>query len=394
MYSYRLLDDPKQVSPIAKSAFAFRKPEQDSIDEWLAASIRHERKLYGVYEDDRLLSAFMLYEFQMRLRNSVIPMGGIGLLCSRLDARGKGTVRCILGNALATMKEKGHVVSVLDPFDESFYRNYGWAKFSRRQVVELSPGTFRIPDASNSGIAAKDLPFPDDESMAFYNNYAAKHYTLAQRGQREWERRMKILAWSVDVATRGVVRFSKGDQIVGLLEYELTRKAGEYKSTFTVTLLAHEEEAVLREMLRYLKGLSHQITSVRLSLPMDIDLWPYFSDHPKQCTVHDEFMIRIVSMDALDGLSINSPDLSLGIDVDDQQAPWNQGIWELSIDSGILRVKRGERADLRCGIGALSSVISGFSTIEAMISARRAEVLATYQGQDFPKAVPFLADHF
>jgi predicted acetyltransferase len=394
MFDYRLLDDPKQVIPIAKSAFAFRKPEQGSIDEWLATSIRHEREIYGVYEDDRLLSAFMLYEFQMRLRNSVIPMGGIGLLCSRLDARGKGTVRCMLGNALATMKEKGHVVSVLDPFEESFYRNYGWEKFSRRQIIELSPGIFCIPDDPGSEFVAIDLPFPDNESMTFYNDYAAKHYTLAQREQREWERRMKILAWSVDVAARGVVRFSKDDQVVGLMVYELTRKSGEYKSTFTVTLLAHENEVVLREMLRYLKRLSHQVSSVRLCLPLDIKLWPYFSDRPKQRTIRDEFMIRIVSMDALDGLSINVPNLSLGVDVDDRQAPWNQGIWELSIDSGILRVKRGKRADLCCGIGALSSVISGFSTIEAMISARRAEALATYQGQDFPKIVPFLADHF
>ncbi len=394
MYSYRQLDDPSQVIPIAKSAFAFRQPEQGSVDEWLAASIRHERELYGVYEADQLLSAFMLYEFQMRLRNSVIPMGGIGMLCSRLDARGKGTVRCMLGNALVTMKEKGHVVSVLDPFDESFYRNYGWEKFSRRQIIELSPGIFCIPNNPDSEFAAIDLPFPDDESMAFYNAYAARHYTLAQRGQREWERRMKVFAWSVDVAARGVVRFSKADQVVGLMEYELTRKSGEYKSTFTVTLLAYEEEDVLREMLRYLKQLSHQVSSVRLSLPLDIELWPYFSDRPKQCMVRDEFMIRIVSMEALDGLAIDAPDMAIGIDVNDQQAPWNKGIWELSIDSRILRVKRGERTDLRCGIGVLSSVISGFSTIEEMIAVQHAKALATYQGQDFPKAVPFLADHF
>ncbi len=394
MYSYRQLDDPSQVIPIAQSAFAFRQPEQGSVDEWLAASIRHERELYGVYEADQLLSAFMLYEFQMRLRNSVTPMGGIGMLCSRLDARGKGTVRCMLGNALETMKEKGHVVSVLDPFDESFYRNYGWEKFSRRQIIKLSPGTFRIPDAADSGIVATDLPFPDDRSMAFYNDYAAKHYTLAQRQQREWERRMKIFAWSVDVAARGVVRFSKKDQVIGLMEYELTRKPEEYKSTFTVTLLAYEDVAVLREMLRYLKQLSHQISKVRLSLPLDIDLWPHLSDRPNQWTVRDEFMIRIVSMEALDGLAIDAQDMSIGIDVEDQQAPWNQGIWELSINSRILRVKRGERTDLRCGIGALSSVISGFSTIEEMVAVRYAEALATYQGQDFPKAVPFLADHF
>lgn len=59
----------------------------------------------------------MLYDFRMRLRDSVVPMGGIGLLCSRLDARGKGAVRTMLRESLGTMRHKGHVVSVLDPFD-------------------------------------------------------------------------------------------------------------------------------------------------------------------------------------------------------------------------------------------------------------------------------------
>jgi len=394
MYCYRKLDDPRHVLPIAKSAFAFRTPEQGSAEEWLDTAIEHKRELFGVYDGEVLLSAFMLYEFDMRLRNSVISMGGIGLLCSRMDARGKGTVRLMLANALQTMKAKGHVVSVLDPFDESFYRNYGWEKLSQCQIIELSPGTFRTPDATDSEIVATDMPFPDGDSMAFYNAYAAQHYTLAQRGQREWEHRMKVFAWSTDVAARGVVRFSQGASVVGLMEYELTRKASEHQSTFTVTLLANEDEAALHEMLRYLKQLSHQVSTVRLSLPVDTALWPYFADRPEQRTVRDEFMIRIVSIESLDGLSMEVPDTSLAVDVADSQSSWNDGVWVLSVDSGILRVTRGEQADLRCGIGALSSVISGFSTFEEMIAAKYAEPLETYRGQDFPKTTPFLADHF
>ena len=174
----------------------------------------------------------------------------------------------------------------------------------------------------------------------------------------------------------------------------MSRKAAEYRSTFTVTLLATETTPALHEMLRYLKWLSHQVSTVRLSLPVDVDLWPYFSDRPKQYTVCDEFMIRIASMEALDGLSINAPNLSIAIDVSDPQAAWNQGVWALCVDAGTLRVSRGGLPDLRCGIEALSSVLSGFSTFDEMIAARLIEPLETYLGQDLPKTVPFLADHF
>lgn len=395
MYDYRLLDDPLQILSIAKAAFAVRNPEQRAIEEWLASSLEQGRELYGVYGDNSLVSAFMLYDFQMRLRRSVVPMGGIGLLCSRLDARGKGAVRCMLTNSLETMQQKGHTVSVLEPFDESFYRNYGWEKFSRLQAIELSPSALRIPEDPDSEITATDFPFPDDESVAFYNQYATQHHTLAQRQQQEWEKKCTIiLPWNEDTAARGVVHFSSDDQVVGLMEYELTRKSGEYMSTFTTNLLAYERDDVLREMLRYLKRLSHQVSIIRMDLPMDCDLWPYLADRPKKWTIRDMFMIRIVSLEAMNGLSIDAPDMTLCIDVDDKQARWNHGIWEILVDSGILGVRRGYNADLNCGIGVLSSVLSGFSSFREMISARRAEPKSSYRGQDLPKATTFLADYF
>ncbi len=394
MYSYRELDDPKQVLPIATSAFALRISEQGSVDEWLSSSINAGRRLYGVYEGNSLRSAFMLYDFDMRLRDSVVSMGGIGLLCSRLDARGKGAVRSMLTHALQTMRDNHQVVSVLDPFDESFYRNYGWEKFSQRQIIELSPSTLRIPDTSDSDIEAIDMPYPDGESMAFYNDYARHHYTLARRGQREWDSHMVVRAWSENVATRGVVRFTRQQRMIGLMEYELSRANAEYQSTFTVHLLAATDSVALHAMLRYLKQLSHQVATIRLNLPLDLQLWPYFSDRPKKQTVTDEFMIRIVSIQGLDGLQLTSPDTQFSVEVTDAQAPDNQGVWAFTLQAGTLHVERGERADVRCGIGALSSVISGFSTFEALIAARQVEPLESYRGQDLIKTVPFLADHF
>lgn len=394
MFLYKQLDDPQQILPLATSAFALRPIEQGAADGWLASSVKHGCELYGVYEDDALLAGFMLYDFQMRLRSCVVPMGGIGLLCSRLDARGKGAVRFMIQNSLDTMMQKGQVVCVLDPFDETFYRHYGWEKFSRCQIIEISPNLLKVPERLGAGITATDLPFPDEASMSFYNQYAAEHYTLAQRTQREWESRTQILSWSTDTAARGVVKFFRNECVAGLMGYDLTRKDGEDRPTFHANLLACEDEAVFQEMLRYLRQLSHQVATLRICLPLDRELWPYLSDRPAKSTIRDLFMIRIVSLDLLDGLRMDAPDMSLGVDVVDEQAPWNHGVWDLTITSGVLRVQRGQRADLRCGIGALSSVVSGFSSFAQLIASRHIESLDTYQGQDLPKTVTFLADYF
>jgi len=394
VFEYRAVTDVEAVAELAKSAFVVRRPDHPALAEWLARSIEHGRELFGVFDGAKLLSVYMLYDFRMRLRSSVVPMGGIGLLCSRLDARGKGAVRTMLREALGTMRDRGHVVSALDPFDQSFYRKYGWEMFERLQRVEIPPRLLRVPTDEEAEHEAVDLLAADEASRAFYNDFARRYRTLVQRGEREWEERTRILSWSANTAARGVVRVSRGGDVVGLMGYDLVGKAGDWHPTFHVTLFLHEDEPAKRAMLRYLERLSHQVKTIRFDLPVDEDLWPYLSDRPAKREVRDQFMIRIVSMEKFDGLGIDADDLSIAIEVADGQAPWNAGTWRWTIEDGVLHVERSDRADLRCGIGPLSSVLSGFTDFSAMIAAGWAESLPSYAGQDLPKVATFLADYF
>jgi len=97
---------------------------------------------------------------------------------------------------------------------------------------------------------------------------------------------------------------------------------------------------------------------------------------------------------ALNGLRLAAPDGALAVDVTDPQASWNNGIWNLKIDRGTLHVSPGRSADLRCGIGVLSSVVSGFTSFARMIDAGKVEALPGYDGQDLPTTVTALADYF
>jgi len=392
MFEYREVGDVEAAAELAKRAFVVRQPGQQALGEWLTSSLEGGRKLLGVYDEQTLAAVYMLYDFRMRLRGSVVPMGGIGLLCSRMDARGKGAVRLMLRGALETMRAAGHVVSVLNPFDESFYRKYGWELFERCQKLEVSPGGLDV--RGEDDCEAVDLAFPDEASMAFYNEYARCHHTLVQRGRVEWERRVTISPGDAEGAARGVVRVSRADRVVGLIGYRLSCPAGAWRPTLTVELFAAADEGAVRAMLRYIKRLSHQVKVVRFELPVDVDLWPYFADRANNWTIEDCFMIRIVSMASLDGLAIEAQDQSVCLEVDDAQAPWNAGTWRWTVRDGVLRVGRADRGDLRCGIGALSSILSGFTDFRAMIAAGRVEPFASYAGQDLPRAATFLADYF
>jgi len=206
--------------------------------------------------------------------------------------------------------------------------------------------------------------------------------------------RTRLLPWNLNTAARGVVRVSRAGRVVGLIGYDLRRKDDEWNATFVVNLFVHDDEAAKREMLRYLARLGHQVKTLIIELPVDADLWPYLKDRPGKREIRDFFMIRIVSMEALDGLAIDAKDTSLAIEVSDEQAPWNAGRWQLTIENGTLHVEPTDRADVRCGIGALSSAISGFTDLSELIASERAEPLPSYDGQDLPRVTTFLADYF
>ncbi len=394
VFVYREVRDLQAVTELAKSAFVIRRGDHTAATEWIERSVEQGRKLYGVYDGPTLVSVYMLYDYRMRFRSSVVPMGGIGLLCSRLDARGKGAVRFMLARSLETMREAGHVVSVLNPFDQSFYGKYGWEMFARLQRIELAPGLIRVPDDPGIEHKVVDLPYPDSASCDYYNEYAQRHHTLVQRGDAEWEQRLRIFSNQSNTATRGVVRVSREGKAAGLIGYDLSGKPDDWHPTFTANLFLYDDGAAKRALLRYLKGLSHQVKTIRVEVPTDEDLWPYLSDRPVKREIHDQFMIRVVSIEALDGLKVDADDVSLAVDIEDKLAPWNGGIWRLTVDAGVLRVERADRTDLRCGIGALSSILSGFTDCEEAIAAGLVEALPSYAGQDLPRTTPFLADYF
>lgn len=389
---YRPIVDVDELVRVAKQAHTLRAVEREAVGPWVRDVIERGAEPYGVYEGTRLLAGYVLYDYRMRFRSSVVAMGGIGLVCSALAARGRGAVRLLLEKSVETMRDKGHTVSVLGPFDQSFYRKYGWEMFSRFQRLELAPGQLVVPPAEVE-YEVEELASPDAASREFYNRMAAALYNLAQRGETEWIDRTELRSWHEDTAARGVVKVSRGGEVVGLVGHAVWREP-KGDNTITVDPLLYADEGAKREILRFLGRLSHQIKTVRFDIPEDFELWPYTADRPGSRKVIDAFMARVVSVALLDGLRLESPDVEVAVDVTDAQAPWNQGVWTLRVQEGTLSVERGGRPEIRSGIGALSSVLSGFTTFGTMIAAGRMEALPTYRGQDLPRVTTFLADYF
>ncbi len=378
------MEDPDDFLGIARFAFGMPVSGIERDRRALEEFSSKDYGLYGAYDGNKLVAGYDLYGMKMRFRNSVIPVMEIAYVCSRPDYRGKGAIRQLLTDSLNTAKDKDIPISVLYPFDTGFYRKYGWEVFERRQYVEFSPSILKLPDSKRK-LDAEALDFPDQELMDYYNRYASVHNAMIVRDEKDWKNRLRI--YNGTEVKKAVFKFSEGPKVFGMIEYLLDSKNN---SLFAMGFI-HEDEATRVEMLRFLKGLSHQVKTVKLMVPAKVSFWPYLSDRPKT-TIEDGAMIRIVSVEMLDGTEMGDVDFDVSIKVVDEQAPWNDGTFRLKAENGKLRVEKCANAQLKCGIGTLSAILSGFTNFEETTGAGRIEVLDGYVGCDLPKLPTFVID--
>ncbi|MGC9530514.1 MAG: GNAT family N-acetyltransferase [Candidatus Bipolaricaulaceae bacterium] len=392
MYTYKYTDDVESMLEIARFAFSVPWQDHPQVEQRPRQLLAEGKQLFGAYRDGRLVAGYVLYPFRMRFRRSLVPMGGIGFVCSRPEVRGQGAIRFLLERAVATRREARMPISVLYPFRVDFYRKYGWELFACRQVVQFARGALEIPSADLQ-VEARELAYPDPECQDFYNRYAETHYNFVLRGEAEW--RAALRSFLPTEAGRGVVKFTRGREVVGLLTYVLRRRGpGDDPHVFTVPLLACRDEPAKWAMLQFLRGLAHQVETIELQLPLDQLMWPYLAHRPANAQVQGTGMIRVTSLEDLSGLEVAAPDMSVRVRVRDPQAEWNDGTFALAVDGGVLHVARAERAEVSCDVGTLSAVLSGFTSFQEMIACGRVQAHGGYRGQGLPKVTTAIADYF
>ncbi len=387
--NFHSIKNVEEFFEIAKFAFGIPFEGTEIHKDYLFRLNDTEKGFYGVFDGEKMTAGEFIGDYTMRLRRSMVKMGGIGFVCSLPNYRGKGTIRAMLTRTIEIMKEKGCPISVLYPFNIDFYRKYGWEVFDRKKYTSISTEVLNLPQQSE-GTRIATMNLPDRESMDFYNDYARTHYNFELRKISDWEMISKILnAGEID---KKFVKFTEGSKIIGIMTYVFSFREG--KNKLTVTTMVYENEKAKVEILRFLKNLSHQLKSVEIRTPLDFVLWPYLSDRPEETRVVESSMIRITDIRLLEGLDVGSDDFRIKVDITDRQAPWNDGIFELRGSDGILHVSEAVCADVKCGIGTLSSIIAGRTNFNEAISFGMAEKLDGYDGSDLPKVLNFMPAAF
>ncbi|MFO7881962.1 MAG: GNAT family N-acetyltransferase [Kosmotogaceae bacterium] len=389
MFTYKKVEEIEEIAEMAFFSFGVKHDKQKPFKKYLSKLLESNVELFGAYDGEKPVAGYLLYPFEMRIREDMVPMGGLGLVCSRPDYRGKGAVKFMLKEAIKTMIKKNMKVSVLYPFNIDFYRKYGWELFFTRKIITLSPG--QLKKSSVEGVEAIYYRYPDEEIKEFYNKKAKTFYNFALRDDYIWHRHLdNEISGS---ASEGVVKFVKNGQIVGIFTLQISSE--DFGSKASVGSVVYNNEEVKRAMFDYLRKLSHQVSKLEIWVSEDFLIWPYLSDRPSSIKKRYAGMMRVNSMNLLDGLKIGDEKIDFTVSIKDKTNEENEGTWELRNNECVLSVtKSSESPDLETDIGTFSSIMSGFTDFSEMIRANRVKVLNSDSEFNLKKTTTFHFESF
>lgn len=347
------------------SEYAFQFALDDEKREHARKRFKPETWL-ACFQDDRLLSQMQLLDLDMYINGIPLSMGGVAGVSTWPEARRQGLVAGMLVKALKLMKERGQTISALAPFAFGFYRKYGWEMYSERKKYVIPtaklPRRQTVPGTVRRVQALEHL----EEFDAMYTAYAARYNGTLKRTTDWWKH--VSLSHKKD---HSAIYYTEAGEPGGYVRYRIKDRE---MSIFEWVVL-HEQ--AFHGLWSFVGQHDSMIEHVKLIAPPD-DPLPYLLDDPRIThEVIPYFMARIVDVAPFIGLYAFVPNaarlekIELLLEIQDTYAPWNEGIWLLSVDQdgrGELRLLADEpeggdsrdAAKLTCGINDLTAMLLGY----------------------------------
>lgn len=365
-------------------------PNKEKDEQYLAHN--RDNRVWFSYLEDEPVARVAAIPMTLNVRGTILPMGGIGGVCSMPVARRGGHVRALMNHSIQEMHADGQVVSTLYPFKSSYYEMFGYAGWQVPLWARIEPAALapylKLP--KHGTVKQRLSPNVQDEMHAFLLRAQQDIHGMAHRDHVRTDH-------GVDQHSTWFMSVEEGDQITGGISYkiDLEKEVMAVKAVFW-----HTRNAKLN-VLDFMARHVDQVKQIRMPLlpGEEPHLW-VSDDWQVDILSREDYswgppMGRIVTISGLEGISVG--DATANFSVKDDQAPWNCGTWTFSCENGTLRVTEGGAPGGEVHIAGLSAML--FSGLDPLTLPHRgwgsvddatAEALKTL----FPPVTPYLHELF
>ena len=336
---------------------------------------------WGVFEKGKLVSGMDEHEYLMRFDGHSVPMSGIGGVGTLPEARRGGLVRSLFQRFYEEAREKGVVFSTLSPFSYPFYRNLGYEVACSRILLTIPSELFlkQKLQGSFTQIFPGDDTAPLNEVHRQYiddlNHGIHRDHWADNRAWKQFTRN--------DPYAKGIFLFLWRDdegRARGYIKYEDIHKGDD--NILSVRELAFTDREALYGVLSLVGGLCAQFEQFQWLMPDFLDPMDFLNaDRELEQQIQPRDMSRILHVQrALELMRRPPGEGEYVIEVEDELVPANRGRYLVeygpgsggAAGTGESRVSLTQRdADLRCDIGVLSQLVTGYRTLEKALRTRR-----------------------
>ncbi|MGG1615922.1 enhanced intracellular survival protein Eis [Paenibacillus sp. NRS-1782] len=315
---------------------------------------------WGIFGGNELNAKLTVLPLQVYIQGQVFDMGGIAGVATWPEKRRGGLVSRLLTHVLEEMKVAGQSLSFLHPFSFAFYRKFGWETYIeyKKYIIPIDKFPAKLKTEGTVKRDVKDI----SELDHVYQAYASRYNGTLVRDKEWWQER------TLNKNYRTAVYYSEAGNPQGYALYKIEDKQ------LNCDELVYLNETARRALWTYFANHDSMVTQGKfIYIPADDNL-PFLLDDPRiQQETVPYFMGRIVDAAAFVEkypFEAIGEETRLTLHLTDHYAPWNEGIWTLTVNAeGQGHLDRvdsssssedGIEADLSVGIQSLTTLMLGY----------------------------------
>lgn len=361
----------KELIPYGKlSAVMFKAkvPGLDNEEEYIKTADATAKKRaneilrLGAFYEGKLYAAIQNWGFDGFFDGKLCKMSGIGGVISDFNSPFKGAIPEIYTKAFEIMREKGQYISHLYPFDETYYRQFGYD-------VSAETAEWRIPveklmvKRDGKVVAYDGSPKQKSDIIEIHKAFSEKHNLSIDKNEDMWNAFFDSVK-PYESGMNSFVHYDNDGNSDAFMTYTLATYETKPYDICTRQLWFKNTKSLLG-MLSYFGTQKSYCDKLFITIPTHIDLGPVINAKggngkriSERC-VKNCGMTRVVDVEKVLSMAKYKGEGSVCIKISgDTYAPWNNDTFTLTYGKEN-RVTRGGEADIEMDINAFSASIMG-----------------------------------
>ncbi|MHA2025111.1 MAG: GNAT family N-acetyltransferase [Candidatus Thorarchaeota archaeon] len=291
------------------------------------------------------------------IRGKSVPFSAVWGVATLPQHRRRGLIRKLMIESFKSMREKDISLSILAPFYKTYYENFGYSLAENRVKHEFPRNLLRLVKG-NPEITNREL-FDENEAKVTQDMQAH----MARFGSRNFH---TISSHERMIKGGHFHLFERNSEPVGIVKFHFEKVKDEVQD-LSIYATAYTSDEVFPSIMELAGHYATNTRTVKWYCDPQVPVRYYMDDLQNWNTIDwSGMMMRIVDFEMYCAtISVPSSAMeSITVQLEDELCPWNEGIYKLTPNAGMLEVEQLDDSlepDVYLNPHSLSEVIGGLT---------------------------------